>query len=210
MGDSTMQVKMLISNKTKQVYGVGNNNGKYRATGNREYYLWKAMLARCYELPRPLNHAKYEGCTVSENFKGYSFFYEWCQQQIGFNAKDEKGNYWHLDKDLLLRGNKLYSEDTCVFVPLKINLLLTKRESKRGDYCIGVRLHKRDNVYEARCNNGTGVSKYLGYYGTEQEAFQAYKVYKEALIKRVAEKYKDQLDPRAYQALLNYQVEVTD
>lgn len=210
MGDSTMQVKMSISDKIKQVCGVGNNGGKYRATGNREYYLWKAMLARCYELPRPLNHAKYEGCTVSENFKSYSFFYEWCNRQISFKSEDEKGNYWHLDKDLLVKGNKFYSENTCVFVPLKINLLLTKREAKRGDYCIGVRLHKRDNVYKARCNNGTGVSKYLGYFATEQEAFQAYKTYKEALIKEVAEKYKDQLDTRAYQALLNYTVEITD
>jgi len=210
MGDSMMQVKTSSFNKIGKVYGVGNNEGKYRATGNREYYLWKAMLARCYELPRPLNHAKYEGCTVSENFKSYSYFYEWCQSQVGFNSKDEKGKSWHLDKDLLIKGSRLYGEDTCVYVPPSVNFLLTKRESKRGDCCIGVRFHKRDNVYEARCNNGTGASKYLGYYDTEQEAFLAYKSFKESYIKQVANEYSYQLDPRAYQALMNYQVEITD
>ena len=50
----------------------------------------------------------------------------------------------------------------------------------------------------------------LGVYNTPGEAFLAYKQAKEAYIKEVANKWKDQIDPRAYNALINYQVEITD
>ena len=45
---------------------------------------------------------------------------------------------------------------------------------------------------------------------TPEEAFLAYKKDKEAYIKDVANKWKDKIDPRAYEALMNYEVEITD
>lgn len=62
----------------------------------------------------------------------------------------------------------------------------------------------------SRCNRGEGLLQYLGYFDTQEEAFQAYKTFKESYIKQVANEYSYQLDPRAYQALMNYQVEITD
>ena len=42
------------------------------------------------------------------------------------------------------------------------------------------------------------------------EAFNAYKKAKEVFVKEVAEKWKSQIDERAYEALMKYTVEITD
>lgn len=51
---------------------------------------------------------------------------------------------------------------------------------------------------------------HLGYFDTPEEAFYAYKPVKEAYIKALAEKWKDQIDTRAYEALMNWTIEITD
>ena len=50
----------------------------------------------------------------------------------------------------------------------------------------------------------------LGYFKTELEAYNAYKVAKESFIKEQANEWKDKIDNRAYEALINYTVEITD
>ena len=47
-------------------------------------------------------------------------------------------------------------------------------------------------------------------FDTEIEAFNYYKTNKENYIKELAEKWKSKIDERAYQALINYTVEITD
>ena len=111
-----------------------------------------------------------------------------------------------MDKDILVKGNKIYSEDTCVFVPERINNLLGSSKAIRGDYLIGVCFDKTANSFKAQCKIGKGTPKNLGRFNTEQEAFQAYKTFKEALIKNIAEAYKNQIDCRVYWALINYEV----
>lgn len=199
----------------KLVEGIGFNDNKYQVFVKGEitkyYKLWQSMLHRCTDKEWE-RHPTYAGTSCSENFKSYSFFYEWCQEQIGFDKRDDKGRAWHLDKDLLIKGNKLYSEDNCVFVPQRINSLLTKMKASRGKYPIGVRLSRCKSAtrFDARCGNCSGESKHLGCYGTPEEAFQAYKTYKEAYIKEVANEYRAQLDPRAYNALMSYEVNIND
>lgn len=163
------------------------------------------MLKRCYSNAYKKRQPTYEGCEVSNNFKSYEYFYEWCNKQVGFNNKD-----WQLDKDLLTKGNKVYSENTCIFIPAEINLLLVKREALRGTHPIGVRWHKRDKAFVAKVNKNKGKQEFLGYFNTELEAFNAYKEAKEAFVKEQDEKWESQIDPRAYNALMNYQVEITD
>jgi hypothetical protein len=197
------------------VRGIGINNGDYPAYRDRknirEYQLWGNMLDRCKEKHWD-KHPNYTGTTCSENFRSYSFFYEWCQEQVGFNSEDEIGarKVWHLDKDILVRGNKVYSEDVCVFVPQRINKLLIKSNSTRGGQIIGVFWHKRDRVFVAQCSNSDDKHKHIGYFDTKEEAFTAYKTFKEALIKQVANEYKDQIDIRAYEALMKYEVNADD
>lgn len=188
----------------KLVAGVGYNDGTYPSVKVKEHALWRSMLARCYKEENLIKKPAYRGCSVSENFKNYTYFYEWCNKQIGFNTKG-----WSLDKDLLFKGNKLYSEDTCVFVPMEINNVIVKADSLRGDYPIGVFYDKERQKFQTRMwvNN---KPKFLGRYETVDEAFQTYKTNKEKHIKGMAETWKDVIDFRAYEALVNYKVEITD
>jgi len=196
----------------KLVCGIGINDGKRVASiegkSVKEYTLWQDMLLRCtakYWNKCP----SYNGVSCSENFKVFSYFYDWCNRQAGFKNKDSNNKSWQLDKDVLVKSNKVYSEDVCVFIPQQINTLLVKRNASRGDYPLGVHWSVAASKYSASCSIGEG-SQHLGCFQTQEEAFQVYKTFKEAYIKQVANEYRTQLDPRAYQALLNYTVEITD
>lgn len=188
------------------VRGVGVNEGKYptKVSGKhlKEYELWYDLLKRCYNTTPRKRELTYVGCQASENFKNYSFFHEWCQNQIGFNQEG-----FHLDKDLLFKGNKLYSEDTCLFVPSELNTLLISSRASRGKSPVGVSAH--GNKFQARCHTGK-TSNFLGHFDTPDEAFNAYKEAKETFIKLQAEKWKAFIDPRAYAALMAYEVLITD
>ena len=195
------------------VYGVGIVGTKYPisevSVHTKEYELWKSMLKRCYSDAYKKKNPTYIDCEVSDKFKNYEYFYEWCHSQVGFGV-DGNGNPFQLDKDLLVKGNKVYSEYSCIFLPNEINLLLTKCTASRGNHLIGVYYHKRGKVFKAQVNKNKGKQEKLGSFNTELEAFNAYKIAKESFIKEQAEKWKDKIDERAYQALINYTVEITD
>ena len=168
------------------VFGVGVTGTKYLTTINgvitKEYDLWHSMLRRCYSDTSKKKNPTYECCEVSDNFKSYEYFYEWCNKQIGF-GNDGNGNPFQLDKDLLIKGNKVYSENTSVFIPSEINSLLINCTASRGKHLIGVYWSKTANAFVAQVNKGKGKRDYLGYFKTEIEAFNAYKQAKEAFIK---------------------------
>ena len=170
----------------------------------REHTMWANMLSRCGNVQG--NSPTYKDCGVSDNFKHFSYFKEWCNKQIGFDRED-----WHLDKDILIKGNKLYSEDTCCFIPREINNLLTMRKRFRGNDCpVGVHWSNSKNRYVAQVSVSGGKRKHLGCFTNAQEAFLVYKQAKESYIKEVAEKWKDQIDPRVYEALVSWNVEEGD
>lgn len=193
---------------SKLIYGVGFNDRKYPTSGSnrkvREHALWKAMLQRCFEKKALEIRPTYSNCTVSENFKSYSYFYEWCQDQIGFNEFDVM-----LDKDLLIKGNRIYHEDYCLFLPRKINMALIKKESGRNGLPIGVYLNKKINRFVARCSVD-GKTVYISSSKCPIEAFYKYKEFKEDYLRSLANEYRSMIDPRAYNALMNYTVEITD
>ena len=195
------------------VYGVGVLGTKYPISeggrNTKEYDLWTSMLERCYSDTYQKRQPTYEGCEVSDNFKSYEYFYEWCHKQIGF-GNEGNGSLFHLDKDLLIKGNKVYSESTCVFIPAEINSLLIKSNTSRGEHLIGVCWDKAKNAFKAQVRKNKGKSEHLGLFNTELEAFHAYKQAKECHIKEVANKWKDKIDPKAYKALMNYEVEIDD
>ena len=191
---------------TRLVQSVGINDRsrptKIEGRNTKEYTLWHDMLKRCYSIIYQEKYPTYIGCTISDNFKLYSYFFDWCSNQIGF------GNIGYcLDKDLLYKGNKTYNENSCVFLPKDLNMLLVKSNATRGLYPIGV--SKEGNRFKVQCRV-SGKNNYLGLFDTPELAFNAYKNFKEAHIKELAEKYKDTIDSRAYQALLNYEVSIDD
>ena len=191
------------------VYGVGVLGAKYPSRVNgvltKDYVLWNNMLKRCYSDIYKNKRPTYIDCKCSENFKYYEYLYEWCNKQIGF---DNEG--WQLDKDLLVKGNKVYNENVCIFIPQEINSLLTKREASRGEYLIGVYWDKTNKAFATMVNKNKGGQNHLGYFNTELEAYNAYKIAKEAFVKEQANKFKSQIDPRAYNALMNYEVNIDD
>lgn len=166
---------------------------------------YSSMNKRC--LIGGAEHKKrpsYIGCYTSENFKDFQFFVYWARAQIGYY-----NDGWHLDKDLLVKGNKQYSEDTCVFIPNIINNLLNTRKASRGNWPVGVTLDKRKQRFVAQISRGC-EHDYIGSYNNPRDAFIAYKREKELYAKQLANKYKDQVDTRVYDALMNYTVEITD
>lgn len=199
----------------KLVYDIGAKDFKcelyFRYTDMPEYEIWRQMLRRCSNKIQE-KFPTYTGTTCSENFKSYSYFYEWCHKQVGFGEKDNHGKLWHLDKDLLIKGNKLYSEDTCVFIPHRLNCLLVKSNKSRGDSLIGVCKDLKTGMFIAQCGDGNlrKRSKYLGSFATEEEAFVKYKSFKEGVIKKVAEEYKSSVDSRVYASLMLYEVSSND
>ena len=191
------------------VFGVGILGAKYPSAVNgiltKEYELWKSMLQRCYSDTYQKQRPTYIGCEVSDNFKSYEYFYEWCHKQVGFGVEG-----FELDKDLLIKGNKVYNENTCVFIPAEVNTLLVKSTATRGEYLIGVYWDKTKKAFRATVRKNKGSPEWLGSFNTEIEAFNAYKEAKEAFVKEQAEKWESQIDTRAYNALMNYTVNIDD
>ena len=193
----------------KLVYGKGFNDRSRPASVDgkmvKEYDLWKSMLNRCFSEKYQTLYQTYKGCNVSDNFLNYAFFYDWCREQVGFGKIDEKGRGWCLDKDILFTGNKLYGEDTCAFVPQEINTFFTDSGAKRGEYPIGVNFHKASGKFVAICWVN-GKRNHLGTFNTPQEAFAAYKPFKEALCKQLALKWQHEIDERLFNAMMNWSV----
>ena len=186
-----------FNDKTKPVFVDGKKV--------KEYKLWQDMLKRCFSEKLQTRCPTYKGCNVSDNFLNYSFFYDWCQEQIGFGKVDEKGRSWCLDKDLLFVGNKTYSETTCVFVPQEINTFFTDRGNARGEYPLGVCFHKRVGKFVAKCTVN-GKRQHLGCYNTPEEAFAVYKPFKENLCKQLALKWQSEIDERLFNAMMKWSV----
>lgn len=164
---------------------------------NRSYGCWKEMLDRGYSQKTKLKEVTYKDVTVDERWHNFQVFAKWFEENYveGF----------HLDKDILVKGNKIYSPETCAFVPQEINSLFTVRQNHRGALPLGV--IKSGNNFRARIGKNR---KHIGNFKTPEEAFQAFKVEKELEIKRVADKWKHLIDPRVYKAMYEYQVEITD
>lgn len=183
--------------------------GEYATTKDRKhtkvYRAWSNMLTRCYSKKHTDANPTYRGCKVCEEWANFQIFAKWYYDNLYF----VEGDTMCLDKDLLFKGCKIYSPQTCVFLPNRINTLFVKRDGVRGDCPIGVSYIPRKKKY------GIHMSidhKHVGWGGfkTPEEAFLKYKVEKEKYIKKVAEEYKDIVPEKVYNALINYKVEITD
>lgn len=187
------------------LYEKGKYVAKFKGKITKEYSLWSCMLRRCYSSESHKLHPSYVGCSVSENFKNFQWFAEWCNNQIGFGIKG-----FQLDKDLLVSGNRVYSENTCVFVPRVLNMFLQSGKTMRGQYPIGVCYNKRVGKFQADLRDGSGNRTYLGYFATQEGAFTAYKTAKELLAKQLALQWMVSVDLRVVEVLNNFTVSISD
>ena len=181
----------------KLVYGVGVNDLGYMTQVMEEvtknggkrirktvflckyYAAWKSMLERCYSKKFLESHPTYIGTSVCSEWLYATAFKKWMEQQD-----------WHgkcLDKDIIVPGNKLYSPETCAFVLQATNNFVIANDACRGDYPIGVSLHKLTGKYQASCKNPlTGKQEYLGCFSTPEEAHEAWRKRKHELAQLVA------------------------
>ncbi len=196
------------------VYGVGMVGTKYPRSINckniREYDIWNNILERSYSPKYKKRQPSYKEVACCEEWLNYENFYEWLHNQENFD-KWYENKRWAIDKDILNKGNKVYSPENCCLIPQSVNCLFLKREAERGDLPIGVRRNRK--LFEASCSNPiTGKSERLGKYETVEEAFQVYKEYKEDLIKRVAqiEYDKGNITKECYEAMMKYEVDIND
>ena len=170
----------------------------------RVYHIWNNMLQRCYNENLRSKHTTYSDCEVSDDFKYYSKFKEWAEKQVGYTKEG-----WALDKDILVKGNKVYSAETCCFVPQEINSLIISANAARGELPVGVYYEKDTCKLKVRVSID-GKLKHIGRYTCKLEAFNAYKQAKENHIKKVAEKWREQIDPRVYDALMAWEINIDD
>lgn len=196
------------------VYGVGIVGEKYPTSKNnkdlKEYKTWSGMLERCFAKRDYRRWETYKDKVCCEEWLNYENFYEWLHSQDNFD-KWYYGSKWCLDKDIINKGNKIYSPNTCCLVPSYVNTLFIKSDKRRGELPIGVRCAKNKNKYTASISINHNA-RHLGTYLTPEEAFQVYKQAKEEYIKQVAqEEYsKYNITKRCYEAMMNYEVEITD
>ena len=174
--------------------GVGKHTSRISHNGavRREYKIWSEMLRRCYSEKLQIKQPAYIGCTVCDEWLNYQNFADWYDK----NYYDIGDGRMHLDKDILVTGNRVYSPDTCIFVPQRINMLFM-HPSNKSDLPNGIT--KGVHGYRTLYN-----TKLLGVYPTLDEALKYYTIEKRLHIKEIAEEYKDKIPSKLYQALINW------
>lgn len=202
--------KSLQRSKIKNPYHPTTSNKGFMGQGvfdskkNREAYKrWAAMIDRCYNKKTQEKHPTYKDVAVCEEWHNFQNFAVWFYE----NYKPEIMEKWQLDKDILVKENKIYSPEMCTLIPKEINSLILNSNKSRGKYPIGVAQIGLKYIALVRKYN---KSIRLGLYATPEEAFQVYKAAKEQHIKKVAEKWKDLISSGVYEAMCSYKVEITD
>lgn len=205
----------IKSHFSPTVFGIGITGLEVIRDENNKlinsYKCWHSMIARCYNENLRYKHPTYEEAIVCDDWLFYPNFKKWYDENY-YVVRNEK---MQLDKDILHKGNKIYSRETCIFVPKYINTLLVNRKNYRGKDPLGVYYNKHAEKYTAKCNifdttTNKSILKRLGYFNNSESAFNAYKRYKEEHIKKMANYYKECIPIELYIALYNWKIEITD
>jgi len=175
-----------LHRKSKLVHGVGVNDADYAVQPRGPdgkgrmclyYQAWKDMLTRAYCQKYHAKRPTYVGVTVCEEWHSFMAFRAWMETQ------DWEGK--HLDKDIIVPGNKVYSPATCAFVSLHINSLLTDSAASRGEWPIGVGRVKALNKFHARVREN-GKQRHLGLFTTPEAAHLAWRKAKARVVRTAA------------------------
>lgn len=202
---SALESGKVADKESYLIQGVGYiGHGSYSWKTHFEIHnRWTAMLNRCYDPKSLAQNPAYIDCSVCAEWLNFQNFAKWFEE----NANNP---FYEIDKDVVDKHSRLYSPTTCILLPKIINQIFVKRKSKRGELPIGVSWNRNKTGFVARLSNKFGFKTHLGTFNDSHEAFMAYKVAKEKLIKYAANQFKDELSERAYKALMDYQVDITD
>lgn len=154
----------------KAIKDFKNSKGKWVYTKRidgldvhtRSYDLWIAMTGRCKKLGS------------INGFDNFQYFADWVNSKEDC-MKMENNRYWCLDKDIIKPFNKIYSPETCCFIPSKLNLSLSFKPKTRSEYPIGVHQHRLKYVAQG---NSEGKTLRLGSFECPFEAHREWQRYK--------------------------------
>lgn len=183
-----------MSKKIKLIYGVGINDADYNVTKVADsgqeircqfYRRWTKLLERCYSTTFHKKQTTYAGCFACNDWLTFSNFKAWMEKQ------DWQGK--ELDKDILIKGNKVYSPETCAFVSAMTNSFLIERVGARGDWPIGVHFIYEISKFKSQCSNPfTKKNESLGLFLTPDDAHLAWKKRKHELACQLADLQTDE------------------
>lgn len=202
MKEKFVEVPANSLSKAKRglILGVGVNDAPYmaeiRVNGKRivcpAYRAWKHILRRCYCDKFLSENKTYSEVKVSEEWHLFSNFKKW------FEENHVEG--WQIDKDILT-DSKMYSKETCIYVPRWLNNLTEDHRSARGEFKIGVCRARGGVGFLAQCSDPRRSSSYIGVYPTEDEAHKAW-LKKKKEIAFMFKKQMDDIDNRIYERVI--------
>lgn len=182
------------------VCGIGINDSDYKVIHHKGgervfkcpfYARWSHMLNRCYGGKYHTARPSYEGCSVDPTWLTFSAFRSW---MVGENWQGK-----HLDKDILVLGNKIYGPNYCVFVDSRVNSFILDG-GRNPSVLRGATWHQATNRFRAYgWDVQTGKRKTVGSFLTAEEAHAAWLTFKINQAKILAGQ---QSDPRVAEALI--------
>lgn len=175
---------------------LGNSKSIEDKKTKRSYRIWEGMIRRCYCEEIFSHHPNYRGCEVCDDWKCYSNFEKWYDEHY-YTLDNEKVE---LDKDILIDGNKIYSPETCIFVPQYINQLFSGN-SKKTDLPFGINYRKDIDKYCTSIKIN-GKKYFLGNFDTVEEAEKTYIKARKERLSIIAEQYKEVIPQKLYDRLI--------
>lgn len=130
-------------------------------------------MARCSTESK--GYESWKDCEV--HFDGYQHFTDWCQNQFGYMHQEDGGKFWAIDKDLMVEGNRIYSPEFCVFVPMRVNNLFNFKNRDNGYPCGVSRFNNCKNLYRWSCGDGKSTL-----WGSATDPFTAHRGWQNAKI----------------------------
>lgn len=179
--------------RVKLIHGVGTNDADYNVTWREDgkevrcrfYRVWSGMLERCYSKKSLIRRPTYAGCSVVKEWHLFSNFKRWMERQ------DWQGK--ELDKDILFKGNKIYSPETCVFIDGRTNTFTLENTASRGEFPLGVYYDKSKGALFSSCSNPfTDKYEKLGRFNNKDAAHAAWKKRKHELACQLADLQTDE------------------
>ena len=162
--------------------------------------LWSAVSSRTK--PNGATQQKlpnYQG--VINQFTDFQSFVEWCHCEFGYLNKENNGRFWSLDKDILVFNNKIYSPETCCFVPNTINSLLINCTRSRGILPLGVSFRKDIQKFSVQVADREGGRIVVNGFHDPMEAHRKYQEIKIKLFQNAIKDFQSILPYKTTQGL---------
>lgn len=186
--------------------GIGKHQTKESGKDSKKYITWKAMIQRCYDENFQIKNPTYKNCSVCDKWHNFQNFGDWFDENF-YQVEEE---IMCLDKDIIMKGNKIYCPEYCCFLPKSINSSFIGKKRSNTNSLLGVVYLEKDDVYQVQCKTINGKRTYLGRFKDKQEAFSVYLSERYKTIRQYIDKYNNYLPNKIKSALLNYEFDMED